>query len=192
MNIDNLIELLRNSVIAQDTNILYDPEFDQSKGALLDVIKFALLGVAPNLSIEKIPSDSIYMVILYAKRELYYRLATKSAPLYKVANKEMTIDKSERFDHYYKLIGLINEEIALSIANGNGGVLQSSETVITGRYFTTRNYNLAERPLVTLLQIDKVTKDTVYFKWEIEQMVMFKCYQIAILEGEEKIGRAHV
>lgn len=60
---------------------------------------------------EYLPEDAVYPIVLLAKKELYYTLAVKEAPLYDIgADNNNYLKRSQRFDHYMKLIAQVDSE----------------------------------------------------------------------------------
>lgn len=196
MNIKELVEYLKTSLFIIDpetgNTINDDPEFVALSDSHLEhVLKVAMSNVNSRKSIEEIEPIDVYPVVLLARREIYYTLATKSAPLYdmSVAGSAgaSSIMRNQRFNHYMKLVEGVNDEYKLYMSTGQGGrALQSSdvigEVLLPSRYYTPRNYTLANKPTIKL-QIDTIYPEEVEIHWKGIQVDRFKQYKIYL--GEE-------
>lgn len=181
MNSQSIIQFLRGSVIGQDPDILYDPEFNPSNEALEEILEYALVFVDPTATLEDIHQKQVYPLILYSKKELYSRLATKSAPYYKVKTPELEINKGDRFDHYFKLIELVEGEINVFNNSGGSFSVESQEVLLGSKYYSQRNYDLSKAPFVSL-SIDNIYKDTIEVSWKYENVKMFLNYKVYLME----------
>lgn len=181
MDNKSIVEFLRGSVIGQDPNILYDPEFNPSDESLMDVVEYALNFVDPTATVKDIHQKQIYPLILYAKKELFSRLATKSAPYYKVSTPELELNKGDRFDHYYKMIRLVDNEIETFNSSGGSFSIESHEVLLSSRYFSQRNYDLTKPPYVKM-DVDNIYKDMVEVSWKYENTKFFSNYKAYFME----------
>lgn len=181
MNSQSIIQFLRGSVIGQDPDILYDPEFNPSNEALEEILEYALVFVDPTATLEDIHQKQVYPLILYSKKELYSRLATKSAPYYKVKTPELEIDKGDRFDHYFKLIELVDNEITIFNNSGGSFSVESQEVLLGSKYYSQRNYDLSKAPFITV-NLDNTYKDCIEVSWKYENTKMFLNYKVYIME----------
>lgn len=181
METKSIIEFLRGSVVGQDPNILYDPEFNPSDESLKEILEYALVFVDPTATIEDIHQKQIYPLILYSKKELYSRLATKSAPYYKVSTPELELDKGDRFDHYYKLIKLVDNEITVFNNSGGSFSIEAHEVLLGSRYYTQRNYDLSKAPYIKMA-VDNLYTDSVEVSWKYENTKFFLNYKVYIME----------
>lgn len=181
MNKVQLIAYLRQSCLVQSPSVGADPLFlaltDEELEATLDV---AISKESPNSSIDNLENNNVYPVILTSKMELYYILAMQSAPLYDIdlGTNDPELKKSQRFDHYMKLVNMTRGEYAsfkdlntvLSSSNGNVG-----DAILNSRYYSMRNYNLATPPTANL-NADLVTNNKVDLSWSVSGIVNFYSY----------------
>lgn len=162
---DFLLKYFRNSIIEGVGTGLYDPEFNLSDDELEDILKVSLQTINKDASLDNLNSEFVYPVILLGKREVYYRLATKNAPLYSVDTDTVKLSKQQRFDHYYSLIQAINGEYQTELSKGTFTYIQSGELLLDGKHYTSaRQYALAKKPEVEL-KIDNIYTDSVEISW---------------------------
>lgn len=62
------------------------------------------------LTYPKVPYDYVTLLMCLVKKELYWKLATASAPLTPISTDGTSINKDIRFDHYFKLIEGVTKE----------------------------------------------------------------------------------
>lgn len=178
-----LIAYLRQSCIVQDPEVTpNDPAFLSLTDEELElVLNVALSKESPFDSIENIMPESIYPVILLAKKELYYQLATKSAPLYKMSlGEDGGLSKEQRFEHYLALIQEVEAEY--KHYKETGTVVNVGEILLSSRYYTRRNYNLATPPTCNLI-VDLVTDTYVELSWSVRNINRFYSYVLYISEN---------
>jgi hypothetical protein len=108
MNKLQVIAYLRQNCIVQDPTgtTAIDPAFLALTDTELDLtLQVALSKEYPQGSVDNIPADYLYPTILVAKKELYFQLSSKTAPLYPISlGEDGSIKKNIRFDHYMTLI----------------------------------------------------------------------------------------
>lgn len=133
-------------------------------------------------SLDLIPQEDIYPIVLLAKKELYFALASVDAPIFDLtADNNNQIKRSQRFDHYMKLIAVVDEEYNKYNEDGGAGArntLTSYDVLISDRYATKRNY---ERGLVPTLSLytDNITDTTIELAWSVK-MRRFQKYEVYI------------
>jgi hypothetical protein len=146
----------------------------------LEVVKTRDFAKYPTLDF--LPTECVYPLILLAKKELYSALAISSAPLYNlVADNNNQIMRGQRFDHYYKLIAIVNEEYNQFIKDGGAGThntLTSYNVLLSNRYHSKRNYELGVVPAL-FLYIEGITGTTVDIQWE-PSVSMFLNYRVYV------------
>lgn len=119
-------------------------------------------------SIEFLPEKYVYPTIILAKKELYFRLATSSAPLYDLgADNNNYLKKSQRFSHYMKCIEQCDKEYQ-DYLNDNSEIV-SSEVYIASRNGTRRNFCVSPAPIISL-NVCSVTCDTAELCWEVNNL----------------------
>lgn len=171
MTVDQMIKYLRLSVNIQDPGTEQDSVYlsmtDEDILLFLNVVMTRDFADIP--SIDLLPAEDDYAVILLAKKELYYTLAVKDAPLYDIgADNNNYLKRSQRFDHYLKLIQQTDDEYQDYLDNGGAGgnTLTSFDVLLSDRYATRRNYEKGVIPTPLLYVVDK-TSSTVDIKWKV-------------------------
>lgn len=185
MNIEQVIEYLKTSLFVlgeEDFNINDDPEFIKlDEGHLEMVLNVAMSSVNSTKSLRHMSQEDIYPVILLARKEIYYTLATKSAPLYDLSVAgdagSSRISRDQRFRHYYDLIEQVNREFNTYMSTGR--LVQSGEAILDSNYYTNRNYNLAESPTIFMI-VDNVYPKEVELTWEVPYVNRFGTYKVYI------------
>lgn len=187
MTVEKMLQFLRQSVLVQDTDTIVqkDEQYlcmtDEELLNFLNVAKSRNFSDIPSL--EYMPEESIYGLVLLAKKELYYTLAVKEAPLFDLgADNNNYIKRSQRFDHYMKLIAQVDGEYKDWLENGGEGSLgtvQSYHVTISDRYNTRYNFENAAVPTVRLY-VGTVTDNSVEFQWSVKNISRFFSYKVYI------------
>lgn len=193
MDTQQLISYLRSQLFIVNTQEEVELKEDPAYIALTDKELTSILEVAlAKYDSSAILSDVIYdnellyPVILLARREVYVYLSTKSAPNNDISvgnsSGSTSLKKSQRFEHYYKLIQLVDKEYndfltTGSVLSGSASNYQAGNILIDSRYFTPRNYNLSKRPKIRL-RVDKTTSDEVYLNWNKTTVNKFAKYEL--------------
>lgn len=107
------------------------------------------------------------LIVLETKKEIYFRLATTTAPEFDVEERYTKILKSQRFEHYIKLWDAIRLQMNESedLNSFTMGTVSAGELVnrdYDGRF--QRNYNLAQESIIEL-KADVIAKDHVDLSW---------------------------
>ena len=183
MTVEQRIKTLRLSVHVQDSG---STELDPKYLAMTDeeiqgFLELCLLRNYPDIpSLDYTPNDAVYGLILLAKKELFYSLAVLSAPLYDMnADNNNSLSRSQRFDHYMKLIEQADKEYEDWLDNGgsDGGTVTTYNVVVANRYFTRYNYENAPTPKV-ILYTGEITSDSVEIQWTTKNVGRFKHYKV--------------
>lgn len=189
MQPQDLVQYIKDSCLVDDPNIVEDSEFI----ALTDEQIQSILLISASkcrAKISNLKDEDLYKVVLVSKKEIYHRLALKSAPLYTIEGDAGSLNRSDRFEHYYDLIAIVEEEYAnyikeleanrdVSNTDNYGQNYTSGEVFLSSRYFSKRNISHANKPQVTLKQ-DKVYKDHVEVSWDIQRINQFKKLELYI------------
>lgn len=169
MKTADLVKFLRKSIAIQDEGT-HDPAYlvmtDEEIELVLDVV---LTRDYPHLiSIDNITSEQIYPVILLAKKELFYSLAILHAPLYDIgADNNNYLKRSQRFDHYLKLIEQIDEEFEKFKNNGFGqNTLTSFNLLLDNPFYIARNNKLSVAPVVNIVTAEPESK-SIELNWSV-------------------------
>jgi hypothetical protein len=133
----------------------------------LEVVRTRDFAKYPTLDL--LPTECVYPLILLAKKELYFALATSSAPLIDlVADNNNQLKRGQRFEHYYKLIALVDTEYNQYIKDGGAGThntLTSYDVLLSNKYYSKRNYELGVVPAL-FLSVEGLSANTVEIQWE--------------------------
>ena len=133
-------------------------------------------------SLDLLPQEDVYPLVLLAKKELYYTLASKDAPLYDLtADNNNQIKRSQRFKHYMELIAAVDKEYNQYNEDGGAGTrntLTSYDVLISDRYATRRNYEKGLVPALSLC-VAGVTENTIELCWSV-QLSRFENYKVYI------------
>lgn len=179
-----VLDYLRASLIGDDGNIINDLEFNPSDESLMEYLKVALSAIDGELTLEDIDEELLYPLALYAKKEIYTSLATKSAPLTDIKTQELELSLDQRFEHYYMLIKKTTDDLQLYLDNGGSFSVKAYDVTTRRMYYSNRNYNLAKAPKVTL-RVDSETNDYVELSWSAK-VDLFHSYELYAIEGENQ------
>ena len=136
-------------------------------------------------SLEYLPNESIYPLTLLARKDLFYTLAVKDAPLYDIgADNNNYLKRSQRFDHYMKLIVQADKEYQDYLENGGAGgnTVSTFNVLLTGRYNTRYNYENGVTP-APVLYIKEVGSDSAEIEWKVSVSRFFR-YKVYVSESE--------
>lgn len=162
---EDIVSFLRKSLILDDPSTVVDEAYKYTDDDLWDIVKLVVPLHNPAYTIENFPENETYFVIILAKKEVYYRLATASAPFYPLRAEGAELRKDYRFEHYMSLIRRLEVEYEQMWDRfENNKPINVGELILKHKHFTTRNYNLATRPEVELY-IDSIGTDFVNISW---------------------------
>lgn len=179
-----MIVYLRNSVYVQDpTGSTQDPEYiSLTDEDLTLIMRVALTKDFPQiLSLDNLPNECLYPLMLQTKKELYSTLAMKEAPLFDIgADNNNYLKRSQRFDHYNTLISQVTKEYNDYLENGGAGgnTLTSYDVLLPDRYNTLRNFEKGVTPAL-FINVDDVTLNEVEISWKVK-LSRFKNYKVYI------------
>ena len=184
MTVEQIIKYLRTSVSIQD------PEGSTADSVYLsmtdeDLMLYVNVALSRNfpevMSLNYLPNELVYPVVLIAKKELYFSLATKDAPLFDIgADNNNYLKRSQRFDHYMKMVAQIDDEYEKYMENGGAGAntLTSFDVLLPDRSNTKRNYEKGAIPAL-LVNVDSVTSSTAEIQWSAK-MSKFFSYKVYV------------
>jgi len=187
VTVDQMVSYLRMSVSVQDpTGTVQDSAYLSMNDE--DIVLFMNIVLTRNYpeipSLDYLPAECIYPIILLSKKELYYTLAVKEAPLYDIgADNNNYLKRSQRFDHYMKLIAQVDKEYTDFLENGGAGAntLTSFDVLLSDRYATKRNYEKGVIPALSLY-VGEVTETSVEISWKVK-LSRFRDYKVYISES---------
>lgn len=184
MTVDQMIGYLRLNVSIQDpTGTVQDSAYlSMTNDELRLYMDVALTRNYPDIpSLDYLPTEYVYPIILLSKKELYHALAVKEAPLYDLgADNNNYLKRSQRFEHYMKLIAQVDKEYEDYLENGGAGgnTLTSFDVLLSDRYATKRNYEKGVLPAL-VLYIDGVTHNSVEISWKAK-FSRFQSYKVYV------------
>lgn len=187
MTVDQMVAYLRTSVSIQDpTGSVQDSAYlSMTNEDITLLMSVVLTRNYPDVpSLDYLPTEYVYPVILLSKKELYHTLAVKEAPLFDIgADNNNYLKRSQRFDHYMKLIAQVDKEYEDYLENGGAGsnTLTSFDVLLSDRYATKRNYEKGAVPALSLY-IGAVTETSVEIQWKVK-LSRFKDYKVYISES---------
>ena len=186
MTVEQMIQFLRTSVYVQDKDgaVTQDSQYlCMTDEDLLTYLNVALTRNFSDIpSLQYLPQEAVFPVVLLAKKELYYTLAVKEAPLFDIgADNNNYLKRSQRFDHYMKLIAQVDKEYQDWIDNGgsDNGTVKSYSVTLSDRYGTRYNFENAAVPTV-VLYVGTITEDTVEFWWNVSNLSRFYRYKVYV------------
>ena len=184
-----LIKYLRLSVNIQDPDITGDSVYLKLSDG--DIELFLTMAYSRDFynstftSLDDISAEQVYPIILLAKKDLFYSLATAEAPLYDMkADQNNELKRSQRFDHYMKLITQTDKEYSNLMAYGNSiadNTLTSFDVLLPSKFNTPRNYVLGNVPVVSVT-VNSVTNSTIEIRWDAG-FSMFSNYKVYIADN---------
>lgn len=168
------IDYFRRSVRLDDVTTANDPAYKFSDEDLWGILEFSA-PVHRGNSIDNTPNEEYYFVLLLAKREIYYRLATTTAPFYPLSAEGASLEKNVRFDHYIKLVETVTEEYDNMYEKvygnsgdddptGTGGVLTTYNTKLYGKPYL-RRYDILSDDIFVELHASGITETSVNLDW---------------------------
>lgn len=182
-----LVRYLRLNVNIQNaevTDTYYLSMSDEDIELYLNIVLTRDFPQIPSLDL--IPSEDIYPIVLLAKKELYYALASLDAPFVDLtADNNNQIKRAQRFEHYMKLIAAVDGEYDKYIEDGGAGThntLTSYDVLISDRYATKRNYEKGRVPALSL-RVVGVTDTSIEIVWSVK-LSRFQKYEVYISEEQ--------
>lgn len=187
MTVEQMIQFLRLSVYVQDKDKVVEQDPQYLCMADEDLLLYLNLAMSRNYSdtpdLKYLPEDAVFGVIILAKKELYYTLAVKEAPLFDMgADNNNYLKRSQRFDHYMKLIAQADKEYNDWLENGGEdgiGTVKSYSVTLSDRYGTRYNYENAAVPKV-ILYVGTITESSIEFWWNVKNISRFYRYKVYV------------
>lgn len=185
MTVEQLVKYLRQNVSIQDPDTVQDSSYISMTDE--DIILYMNVVLTRNFSdipsLDYLPTEYVYPVILLSKKEIFHALAVKEAPLYDIgADNNNYLKRSQRFEHYMKLIAQVDKEYQDYLENGGAGAntLTSFDVLLSDRYATKRNYEKGVIP-APVLYVVGIYENSVELQW-IVKMSRFQSYKVYISE----------
>ena len=184
MTVESLVSYLRQNVSIQDpTGAVQDSAYlSMTDDDIVLYMEVALTRNFPDVkSLDYLPTEYVYPIILLSKKELFHALAVKEAPLFDIgADNNNYLKRSQRFEHYMKLIAQVDKEYEDYLENGGAGgnTLISFDVLLSDRYATKRNYEKGVIPALNLY-VGTVNTNSVELSWKVK-LSRFKEYKVYI------------
>lgn len=193
MDYKSLIDYLKQSCFIDDPNMVADSMFlaltDEELTSMLEV---AYSKVKTSLSHLTESGEMLYALVLLAKQDVYARLSLKYAIQYDIGGEDGSVDKSQRFEHFSRLLELAKEEwneyvqeqqAQVDVSNSSSySNLANGEIFIDRHYFSSRNVMYHNKPVI-VGNTDKFTTNTIDVSWKIKKINHFKETTIYLSES---------
>lgn len=179
-----IVKFLRVSLRLEDPSTEVDPAYIFEDPDLWEICEYVVPVHNINYTIETFPEKEKYFIILLAKKEIYYRLATSSAPFYPISAEGAELRKDYRFEHYMSLIRRVEIDYATAMTQlASNTVIEVKDLLLLTKHYHWRNYNLASAPTVevTLNGVQETSVDITWDKFEVQSGI-FSYYEVYISE----------
>lgn len=169
MTKEQLIKFLRTSVSVQTEDVT-DTEYIALSDE--DLENFMLIVLTRDFSeyksLDRLPNEAVYPLMMLTKKELYYALAVKEAPEVDLGADGAYLKQSDRYNHYLQLIQQIEEEYQSYLDDGGAGsgTLVSFDVILPNRYNTRRNYEKGSIP-APFLYIELANSNSIECSWNV-------------------------
>lgn len=170
-------QYLLDSLLLDSPVISADPTFYQIKSGIGLVIEQSVK--VTGYSVSTLPIELEEYVILLCKKEIYFRLATLTAPEYNMETEFSKLLKGDRWEHYYKLLEITIKELKRLDDDGILSTITTGEVIISGRNSSFRNYRLAQE-FEGSLTLSNITSNSVEMTWDEFNRSDFSGYEILI------------
>ena len=158
-----LSQYLIDSTLLDSPVTSNDPTFAQVKSCANQIISQVL--TEKGYTASNLPYNMESYILLLARKEVYFRLATLTAPEFNMETEFSKLLKGDRWQHYYKLLELTLKEISRVEDESDFNTIVPGEVVISGRDGSYRNYRLAEEFSGNVV-ISGVTYSSVNLTWD--------------------------
>lgn len=177
-----LIDYVRHSVVLGSPETEKDPAYVFSDEDIFNIIKMCIGQHNANYTVETFPDNEQSMLVLLARKEIYWRLATSSAKFYPISAEGAELRKDYRFKHYFQLIQEIDKQYLsakASFKENNPDLIQTGTIFVDSRHFNLRQMSLQQLPKVDIKVIN-VTSNSVDIAWTKFNTVggMFSSYEV--------------
>lgn len=107
---EKVVPYFRRAVALQSPEVTTDEAYKFTDDELWDILLMSIWEHNPSYDEHSFPQNELPFLILLGRKELYYRLATVSAPFYPLSAEGAELRKDYRFEHYMSLIRVITKE----------------------------------------------------------------------------------
>lgn len=153
----DLVDSLKFSLAIGDTN---DPVLNSISDEQLETIliqKSHQIGIPYPV----VPMDEEALLLCLVKKEVYWKMATNSAPLYPLDLEGLKVKKDVRFDHYIKLIDWVEKEYT-SIINDPKRTSVIQGEILINKPYTRVKYDKYYKTPTLFLEVDDKTDTSIY------------------------------
>ena len=197
-----LIDYVRQSVVLQSPETEKDPAYVFSDEDIFNIIKMCIGQHNANYTVENFPDNEQAMLVILARKEIYWRLATSSAKFYPISAEGAELRKDYRFKHYFQLIQELEKQyssVKASFMEQNPNLIQVGRVFVDSKHFNLRQMNLQQLPKVDIKVIN-TTSNSVDIAWTKFNTIggMFSSYEVyyndspVYDEFEELVTGVHV
>lgn len=179
---ERMVSYLRMALALKDPSTETDPAFRFTDDELLDILGLVTPVHNPEYTLETLPENEKYFAMLLARKEIYFRLATASAPFYPIKAEGAELRKDVRFSHYMTLVNQVNTEYDIAWEQfDTNRTIEYGDVLLLSKHFTSGNYEKATKPTVALT-INNVGHETVEISWTkfLVPSGMFSSYDIYV------------
>lgn len=192
MDYKSLIQYLKESCFIDDPSMVEDSMFlaltDEELTQMLEVSYSKVKTSLSHLQEE----DMLYALVLLAKQDVYSRLALKYAIQYDIGGDDGRVSKSQRFEHFSRLMELTKDEwndyvqeqqAQVDVSNSSAySNLANGQMFIDRHYFSRRNVMYHNKPVVEG-KIDSFSTSTIEVSWKVKKINHFKKIKVYISES---------
>ena len=141
-----------------------------------------------------VPNDYMPLFMCLAKKEMYWKLATASAPLNAVEVDGIKVEKETRFEHYFELIKQIEAEYQSILKDPNrlpedgsfGGRVTSLDTIIDKPYCRSAYLQTYKLPKISA-NVDKIDTEFIYISVSLGKLVKEDYLKTTIMSCNSQI-----
>lgn len=195
MDYKSLIQYLKESCFIDDPTMVEDSVFlaltDEELTQMLEVANSKVKTSLFHLTEQE---DILYALVLLAKQDVYSRLALKYAIQYDIGGEDGRVSKSQRFEHFSKLMELAKDEwrdyvqeqqAQVDVSNSSSySNLANGQMFIDRHYFSPRNVMYHNKPVV-VGNTDNFSTTTIDVSWKIKKINHFK--ETTVYIGESPV-----
>lgn len=179
----HIVPYFRRAVALKSPEVETDVAYIFTDDELWDMITMSIWEHNPSYNVNNFPKNELPFLMLVARKELYFRLATASAPFYPLSAEGAELRKDYRFEHYMSLIRFVTTEYdnLLNRFNSTRGV-EHGVLLKNKQHLRHLQYNDLELPSFNLDY--EVDEDVVILRWSKFKSVgdKFKMYKVYISE----------
>lgn len=176
-----LIPYFRKAVILKSPEVETDEAYKFTDEELWDMLTVSMWEHNPSYNEQNFPENELPFLMLLARKELYYRLATASAPFYPLSAEGAELRKDYRFEHYMSLIRAITKEYDSLMERYRASMgVQLGVLLKNKSHLRHLQYNDLEVPTFTLTY--EVEAESLTLRWSKFSSIgdKFKSYKVYV------------